>query len=87
MVCVHRSVWYAWYVSTSRHSESYVYSKPERWHLLILIPGQTAYYGWKEYANPQPGETVFVTSGAGPVGSSVISCFSWTSGVHQLTLV
>ncbi|KAE9395351.1 NAD(P)-binding protein [Gymnopus androsaceus JB14] len=36
------------------------------------MPGQTAYYGWKEYANAKAGETVFVSGGAGPVGSLVI---------------
>ena len=34
--------------------------------------GQTAYNGWKEYADAKKGETVFVTTGAGPVGSMVI---------------
>ncbi|CCM00868.1 uncharacterized protein FIBRA_02914 [Fibroporia radiculosa] len=36
------------------------------------MPGQTAYYGWKEFANPKPGDVAFVTAGAGPVGSMVI---------------
>ncbi|CAL1711894.1 unnamed protein product [Somion occarium] len=36
------------------------------------MPGQTAYYAWKEYAAAKKGETVFVTAGAGPVGSAVI---------------
>ncbi|KAJ3806955.1 hypothetical protein F5876DRAFT_90818 [Lentinula aff. lateritia] len=56
------------------------------------MPGQTSYYGWKEYANAKAvchlpshvfldlllsavflqGETVFVSGGAGPVGSLVI---------------
>ncbi|KAI0072843.1 NAD(P)-binding protein [Panus rudis PR-1116 ss-1] len=36
------------------------------------MPGQTAYYAWKEYANAKKGETVFVTTGAGPVGAAVI---------------
>ncbi|TBU32689.1 NAD(P)-binding protein [Dichomitus squalens] len=36
------------------------------------MPGQTAYYGWKEYASPQKGEVAFVTTGAGPVGATVI---------------
>ena len=30
------------------------------------IPGQTAYTGWKEFSDAQKGETVFVTTGAGP---------------------
>ena len=33
------------------------------WH-----PGSTAHHGWKEYAHAKPGETVFVTAAAGPVG-------------------
>ncbi|EPQ52506.1 NAD P-binding protein [Gloeophyllum trabeum ATCC 11539] len=36
------------------------------------MPGQTAYYAWKEYSAAKKGETVFVTAGAGPVGSFVI---------------
>ncbi|TFK49753.1 alcohol dehydrogenase [Heliocybe sulcata] len=36
------------------------------------MPGQTAYYAWKEYSNGKKGETAFVTSGAGSVGSFVV---------------
>ncbi|KZP17720.1 NAD-P-binding protein [Athelia psychrophila] len=36
------------------------------------MPGKTAWFAWKEWANSQKGETVFVTAGAGPVGSLVI---------------
>ncbi|KAF8996520.1 alcohol dehydrogenase [Cyathus striatus] len=36
------------------------------------MPGKTAYMAWKEYAKPTKGETVFVSTGAGPVGSFVI---------------
>ncbi|KAI0040439.1 NAD(P)-binding protein [Auriscalpium vulgare] len=40
------------------------------------MPGRTAYYGWREYANPTKaslsGETIFVTTGAGPIGSFVV---------------
>lgn len=36
------------------------------------MPGQTAWCGWKEYAAPKKGDIVFVSSGAGPVGSMVI---------------
>ncbi|KLO12309.1 NAD-P-binding protein [Schizopora paradoxa] len=36
------------------------------------MPGKTAYYGWKAYAKAKKGETIFVTTGAGPVGSMVI---------------
>ncbi|KAF4581546.1 hypothetical protein EYR40_009831 [Pleurotus pulmonarius] len=35
------------------------------------MPGQTAYLGWKAYSKAKKGETVFVTTGAGPVGSIV----------------
>ncbi|KAJ7657319.1 hypothetical protein DFH06DRAFT_1197963 [Mycena polygramma] len=36
------------------------------------MPGLTAFVGWKEYSSAKPGEIVFVTSGAGGVGSMVI---------------
>lgn len=36
------------------------------------MPGQTAYVGWKEFAKPKKDDVVFVTTGAGPVGSFVI---------------
>ncbi|KAF7292628.1 NAD(P)-binding protein [Mycena indigotica] len=36
------------------------------------MPGQTAYGGWKEHAGAKAGEVLFVTTGAGPVGSFVI---------------
>ncbi|KAJ3755467.1 NAD(P)-binding protein [Lentinula raphanica] len=36
------------------------------------MPGQTAYYGWKEFARAKKGEVAFVSTGAGPVGSLVI---------------
>ncbi|KAI1790247.1 NAD(P)-binding protein [Ganoderma leucocontextum] len=36
------------------------------------MPGQTAYYAWKEYAAPKKEDTVFVTSGAGVVGATVV---------------
>ncbi|KAJ7059632.1 hypothetical protein C8F01DRAFT_1370523 [Mycena amicta] len=36
------------------------------------MPGQTAYAGWKEYSQAEAGEVVFVTTGAGSVGSFVI---------------
>ncbi|KAJ3554962.1 hypothetical protein NM688_g2830 [Phlebia brevispora] len=39
---------------------------------VLGLAGQTAWYGWKEYASPKKGETAFVTSGAGAVGSFVI---------------
>jgi len=36
------------------------------------MPGQTAYFGWKEYSRAKKGEVAFITSGAGAVGSLVI---------------
>ncbi|KAF9222038.1 NAD(P)-binding protein [Gyrodon lividus] len=36
------------------------------------MPGQTAYCGWKEYAQAKKGDVAFITSGAGAVGSLVI---------------
>ncbi|KAF7297373.1 PKS-ER domain-containing protein [Mycena indigotica] len=36
------------------------------------MPGETAYMAWKEYSKAKKGEIVFVTTGAGPVGSLVI---------------
>lgn len=36
------------------------------------MPGKTAYMAWKEYSKAKKGETVFVTTGGGPVGSLVI---------------
>ncbi|KAH8107298.1 NAD-P-binding protein [Phellopilus nigrolimitatus] len=38
------------------------------------MPGQTAYHGWTAYVHPhvKKGETLFVTTGSGPVGSLVI---------------
>ncbi|KAI0035812.1 alcohol dehydrogenase [Vararia minispora EC-137] len=45
------------------------------WSLFIGVlgmPGQTAYASWKEYAKPQKGQTVFVSTAAGAVGSFVV---------------
>ncbi|KAJ3988907.1 NAD-P-binding protein [Lentinula detonsa] len=36
------------------------------------MPGQTSYYGWKEYAKAKAGEVIFVSTAAGPVGSIVV---------------
>ncbi|KIP01974.1 hypothetical protein PHLGIDRAFT_112558 [Phlebiopsis gigantea 11061_1 CR5-6] len=36
------------------------------------MPGQTAFFAWKEYSQSKKGDIVFVTAGAGPVGSLVI---------------
>lgn len=38
---------------------------------VLGMPGQTAVYGWKEYAQAKKGETAFVTSASGAVGSLV----------------
>ncbi|PPQ64126.1 hypothetical protein CVT24_008737 [Panaeolus cyanescens] len=39
---------------------------------VLGMPGKTAFYAWKEYSHAKAGETVFVSGGAGPVGSLVI---------------
>ncbi|KAF4618892.1 hypothetical protein D9613_009804 [Agrocybe pediades] len=39
---------------------------------VLGLPGKTAYYGWKEYSKAKKGETAFVSTGAGAVGSLVI---------------
>lgn len=39
---------------------------------VLGMPGLTAFAAWKEYADAKKGETVFVTTGAGPVGSYAI---------------
>lgn len=45
---------------------------PESTALGILgVPGMTAYFGLREIARLQPGETVLVSSAAGPVGCMV----------------
>ncbi|KAF9266127.1 alcohol dehydrogenase [Marasmius fiardii PR-910] len=36
------------------------------------MPGQTAYYAWKEYSQAKKGETLFISGGAGAVGQMVI---------------
>ncbi|KAH9832054.1 uncharacterized protein C8Q71DRAFT_279574 [Rhodofomes roseus] len=36
------------------------------------MPGQTAFYAWNEFSRAKKGDVVFVTAGAGPVGSTVI---------------
>jgi len=36
------------------------------------LAGHTAHHGWLEFARPKQGDVVFVTAGAGPVGSTVI---------------
>ncbi|KAL0563372.1 hypothetical protein V5O48_018697 [Marasmius crinis-equi] len=39
---------------------------------VLGMPGKTAYYGWKAYAKAKAGEVIYVSTGAGPVGSFVI---------------
>jgi NADPH-dependent curcumin reductase CurA len=42
------------------------------WLGVLGMPSMTAYSSWKEYAKPQKGQTVFVSSAAGAVGSVVV---------------
>ncbi|KAG6839784.1 hypothetical protein C0991_011699 [Blastosporella zonata] len=39
---------------------------------VVGMPGKTAWMAWKEFSHAKKGETVFVTTGGGPVGSLVI---------------
>ncbi|KAI0035811.1 alcohol dehydrogenase [Vararia minispora EC-137] len=39
---------------------------------ILGITGATAYTSWKEYARPRKGQTAFVTSAAGGVGSVIV---------------
>ncbi|KIM41186.1 hypothetical protein M413DRAFT_72497 [Hebeloma cylindrosporum] len=39
---------------------------------VLGMPGKTAFMAWREYSQAKKGETVFVSTGAGPVGSLVI---------------
>ncbi|EPS94416.1 hypothetical protein FOMPIDRAFT_1134389 [Fomitopsis schrenkii] len=36
------------------------------------MAGATAHHGWLEFADPKPGETVFVTAASGAVGGAVV---------------
>ncbi|OCH96221.1 NAD-P-binding protein [Obba rivulosa] len=36
------------------------------------MPGQTAYYAWKEWSDAKKGEVAFVTAASGPVGATVV---------------
>ncbi|TCD60377.1 hypothetical protein EIP91_010258 [Steccherinum ochraceum] len=45
------------------------------WSLYVGVagmPGQTAYVGWRHFAKSKKGDTVFVTTAAGPVGATVV---------------
>jgi NADPH-dependent curcumin reductase CurA len=44
---------------------------PQSFLGIMGMPGRTAYFGLLEIGAPKPGETVFVSSGAGAVGSAV----------------
>jgi len=44
-----------------------LFSRPEI--LIPVILGKTAFFGWKEFAQPKKGETVYISTGAGTVGS------------------
>jgi len=39
---------------------------------VLGMPGKTASFAWQEYSTAQKGDVVFVTAGAGTVGSLVI---------------
>ncbi|KAF9529019.1 NAD(P)-binding protein [Crepidotus variabilis] len=39
---------------------------------ILGMPGLTAYEGWRYYSKAKKGEILFVSSGAGPIGSLVI---------------
>ena len=38
---------------------------------VLGMPGRTAYWGLEEIGKPQKGETIYVSTGAGPVGATV----------------
>ncbi|TCD61390.1 hypothetical protein EIP91_008527 [Steccherinum ochraceum] len=42
------------------------------WSVFTGVAGLTAYAGWKQFAKPKKGSTVFVTTAAGPVGATVV---------------
>ncbi|EIW81322.1 alcohol dehydrogenase [Coniophora puteana RWD-64-598 SS2] len=69
---------YAHYAICHKTDKFYVIeNKPENlpWTTYVGaagMPGETAYYAWKEYAFAKKGEVAFVSSGAGAVGSLVI---------------
>lgn len=63
MVRVHECTRHARYVCTLLHIRPF---------LRCCIPGQTAYYGWKLYSKAKAGETAFVSTAAGAVGSLVV---------------
>lgn len=39
---------------------------------VLGMPGQTAYFGWKAYSKAKAGETAFVSTAAGAVGSLIV---------------
>ncbi|KAI1792111.1 NAD(P)-binding protein [Ganoderma leucocontextum] len=39
---------------------------------VLGMPGQTAYYGWSEFARPKKGDVVFVSAASGSVGATVV---------------
>ncbi|KIK63107.1 hypothetical protein GYMLUDRAFT_41420 [Collybiopsis luxurians FD-317 M1] len=75
---VYGSLLYAEYFVPKDVSYLQVLVRPEPslpWSVYIGaagMPGQTAYYGWKAYSKAKAGETVFVSTAAGPVGSMVV---------------
>ncbi|PIL28118.1 hypothetical protein GSI_09769 [Ganoderma sinense ZZ0214-1] len=39
---------------------------------VLGMPGETAFYGWTEFAKHKKGDVVFVSGAAGPVGATVV---------------
>ncbi|OSX58592.1 hypothetical protein POSPLADRAFT_1071347 [Postia placenta MAD-698-R-SB12] len=50
------------------------------------MPGQTAHHGWREFAHAPKGKVAFVSSGAGPVGATVIQ-LAKQDGLKNLVLI
>ncbi|KAI0056001.1 NAD-P-binding protein [Artomyces pyxidatus] len=72
----HRSAFAEYFVSRNASAFEVIDSGsgiPSSAYVGVLgMPGKTAYYGWNEFAKAKKGEKVFVTTGAGPVGSFVV---------------
>ncbi|KZT29232.1 alcohol dehydrogenase [Neolentinus lepideus HHB14362 ss-1] len=68
---------FAEYVIANDATQYRVLEKKDKLHWSVYVgilgmPGQTAYCGWKEFSKAKKGDVVFVSGGAGPVGSLVI---------------
>lgn len=66
-----------WATHSLSSGRGYCYAVPEdagvpqsAWLGILGVPGMTAWFGLKRVAAIQPGETVLVTSAAGPVGAA-----------------